>query len=190
MAEDKKEAQAADTNVPDFVAEAESAVAQGAEDFTVGSSQKKMEEITVKFGKGCVGNTFTGKDGKEYTSILIPNSDPNDHRPWATFVTRANAVHEDKFGKGMWVKLPAEGHTTIRRDHIVGQDEAGKNIWEPEMTKISNKELKSMVEFYKERPRESVKQKMEEKKAEVQASKDAAEKAPKKTKSKSKDAAL
>ena len=188
MSEEKKEAQAA--GIPDFVAEAEAAMAQGAEGFTAGAEQKKMEEITVKFGKGCVGNTFMGKDGKEYTSILIPNSDPNDHRPWATFVARANAVHEDKFGKGMWVKLPAEGHTTIRRDHIIGQDEAGKNIWEPEMTKVTNKELKAMVEFYKERPRESVKQKMEEKKAEVQATKDAAEKAPKKTKSKSKDAAL
>ena len=88
--------------------------------------REKIEELTVKFGKGCIGNTFTGKDGKEYTSILIPNSDPDDHRPWATFVARANAVHEDKFGKGMWVKLPADGTTTIRRDNIAGQDEAGK----------------------------------------------------------------
>ena len=152
--------------------------------------REKIEELTVKFGKGCIGNTFTGKDGKEYTSILIPNSDPDDHRPWATFVARANAVHEDKFGKGMWVKLPADGTTTIRRDNIAGQDEAGKSIWEPELTKISNKELKAMVEFYKDRPRESVKQKMEEKKAEVAANKDTAEKTPKKAKSKSKEAEL
>lgn len=152
--------------------------------------REKIEELTVKFGKGCIGNTFTGKDGKEYTSILIPNSDPDDHRPWATFVARANAVHEDKFGKGMWVKLPADGTTTIRRDNIAGQDDAGKNIWEPELTKISNRELKAMVEFYKDRPRESVKQKMEEKKAEVAANKDAAEKTPKKAKSKSKEAEL
>ena len=54
--------------------------------------KKKMDEITIKFGKGCVGEPFTGKDGKEYKQILIPNKDENDHSPWATFVARSNAV--------------------------------------------------------------------------------------------------
>lgn len=115
------------------------------------TEKKEFKEITLKFGKGLVGEPFTAKDGNEYKSIQIPNKDENDHRPWATFVVRANAVHEDQFGKGMWVKLPSEGHTTIRRNMIVGQDEKGANIWDTEKTSVTNQELKSMVEFYKER---------------------------------------
>ena len=129
--------------------------------------KKEFQEITLKFGKGCVGDTFHGKDGKEYTSILIPNADPDDHRPWATFVVKANAVHEDKFGKGMWIKLPSEGHTTIRRDRLAGEDADGKRIWETDKTKVTNRELKGMVEFYK--TRDSVKQKLNEKKAGIAA---------------------
>ena len=143
---------------------------------TVGNAQAKtlenkdfpkIEEITLKFGKGCVGEPFMAKDGKEYVSILIPNSDENDHRPWATFVARSNAVHEDKFGgKGMWTKVPAEGHTTIRRSVVVGEDETGNRIWDTQSTKVSNKELKGMVEFYKNRPKEkgSILAKLAEKK--------------------------
>ncbi len=102
------------------------------------AEKQKMDEITIKFGKGCVGEPFTGKDGKEYKQILIPNKDENDHSPWATFVARSNAVHEDQFGKGMWMKLPADGHTTVRKDHCVGEGADGKKIWETEKTKVSN----------------------------------------------------
>ena len=136
-----------------------------------GKEYTQIEEITLKFGKGCVGDTFMGKDGKEYTSILIPNSDPNDHRPWATFVVKSNAVHEDKFGKGMWLKLPAEGHTTIQRDQCIGEDPEGKKIWEKSKTKVSNRDLKGMVEFYKTKSRDSIRQKLDEKKADVSVTK-------------------
>lgn len=136
------------------------------------SERPQLEEITIKFGKGLLGDPFMGKDGNEYRSVLIPNSDPEDHRPWASFVVRANRVHEDKFGKGMWIKLPAEGYTTIKRGEVVGKDEAGKSIWEDKFTKVANRELKTMVEFYKERPRESVKGKLAEKQAEVDQAKE------------------
>ena len=159
-----------------------------------GGEHKKMDEITLKFGKGCVGEPFTGKDGKEYKPILIPNKDANDHSPWATFVARSNAVHEDKFGKGMWMKLPADGHTTVRKDHCVGEGADGKKIWETEKTKVTNRELKGMVEFYKtrgkeqeEKPRESLKDRLSEKKAEVSQQK---HDAPQKTATKSKEASL
>ena len=92
--------------------------------------KKEFKEVTVKFGKGLVGEPFQGKDGKDYRQIKIPNQDENDKSPWATFVVKANSVHEDQFGKGMWVKLPAEGSTTVRKDNVVGQDEAGKNVYE------------------------------------------------------------
>ena len=115
--------------------------------------KKEFKEITVKMGKGLVGEPFQGKDGKDYRQIKIPNQDQNDKSPWATFVVKANAVHDDQFGKGMWVKLPAEGSTTVRKDQVVGQDEAGKNIYETTKTKVPNTELKGMVEFYKNQDR-------------------------------------
>ena len=115
--------------------------------------KKEFKEITVKMGKGLVGEPFQGKDGKDYRQIKIPNQDQSDKSPWATFVVKANAVHDDQFGKGMWVKLPAEGSTTVRKDQIVGQDEAGKNVYETTKTKVPNTELKGMVEFYKTQDR-------------------------------------
>ena len=141
------------------------------------------DEITLKFGKGCVGEEFQGKDGNSYKEILVPNKDQNDHRPWQTFVVKANHVHENQYGKGMWCKLPANGSTTLHRNVKVGQDEQGKPIWDTEKTKVPNKELKKMVEAYKERS--SMKEKLTEKKAEV-----AMQKPAEKSQQKSKEAAL
>ena len=112
-----------------------------------------FQEITLKFGRGCVDYTFTARDGHDYTCIFIPNSSPDDHSPWATFVVRANALHEDKFGKGMWVKLPSEGHTTIRKSVPAGHTADGRTVWQTKKIKIPNKELNEMVEFYKTRDR-------------------------------------
>lgn len=126
---------------------------------------KKWEEVTLKFGKGCVGDEFHGKDGKSYREILVPNVDKSDQRPWQTFVVKSNHVHENQYGKGMWCKLPAEGHTTLRRTVKVREDEHGKPVWGIERTKIANKDLKKLVEAYKDR--DSMKEKLTEKKAEV-----------------------
>ena len=41
-----------------------------------------MDEISIKFGKG-LAEPFTGKDGKEFMRILIPNQDPGDKTPWS-----------------------------------------------------------------------------------------------------------
>lgn len=152
---------------------------------------KEFKEITVKMGKGLVGEPFQGKDGKDYRQIKIPNKDENDKSPWATFVVRANAVHDDQFGKGMWIKLPEEGSTTVRKDQVIGQDQTGKNIYVSDKTKVPNTELKSMVEFYKnndrnqdqsqsapknsieDKPRASLKDKMEKNKEKVAENKKA-----------------
>ena len=130
---------------------------------------KKMDEITLKFGKGCVGDEFQSKDGVKYREILVPNQDKEDHRPWQTFVVKSNHVHENQFGKGMWCKLPANGSTTLHRSVKVGQDEQGKPIWDTEKTKVSNRDLKKMVEAYKDkdRDRSSMKEKLAEKQAVV-----------------------
>ena len=47
--------------------------------------RKEFEELTIKFGKG-LAEDFTGKDGKVYKRILIPNANPADHSPWASFM--------------------------------------------------------------------------------------------------------
>ncbi len=146
-------------------------------------SRRNRDEITIKFGKGCVGDAFLGKDGRIYRKISIPNVDENDRRPWQSFVVEAREIHDNKFGKGMWCKLPADGHTTLRRSAKGGIDEQGKPIWENQYTKVSNVELKMLVEAYKEkdrdrdnekglikgasRTRESFKEKLAEKKEEI-----------------------
>jgi hypothetical protein len=61
--------------------------------------------------------------------ILIPNQDPGDKTPWASFVLPAKAVHENQYGKGLWAKIPAEGTTVVTKPVLKGQDEQGKNIY-------------------------------------------------------------
>ena len=117
------------------------------------SGEKKMEEITLHFGKG-TAEPFTSKDGKEMMRIVIPNQDRSDHTPWASFVLPAKAVHENQYGKGLWAKVPADGTTTVTKPHLAGQRD-GKNIWEDEKKAVPNKELKGMVEFYKAAGRDS-----------------------------------
>ena len=73
----------------------------------------------------------------------------------------------------MWVKLPAEDSTTVRKDNVVGQDEAGKNVYETTKEKVSNKELKARVEFYKDKDkdRDSLKDRLSDKKETVSQNK-------------------
>lgn len=130
------------------------------------SERREFQTLTIKFAKGLVGEPFMSKGGKELVEITIPNSDPADKRPWQTFVLASRDVHEDKFGKGMWAKIPAEGHTTVQRQTRSNPEAEGPAAWTSEKTVVSNADLKKMVEFYKERPRESVKEKLEQKKEE------------------------
>ena len=111
----------------------------------------KAEEITVKFAKGLVGAPFTAKNGKECVRISIPNSNPEDKRPWAYIVTAANHVHENKFGKGVWMKIPADGQTKVFRSEFSGQTSEGKNIYNKSEQTVTNREIKSMLESYKTR---------------------------------------
>lgn len=132
-----------DVQVPDFVQEAEAMLAKE------GAAQKR-DEVTIKFGKG-LAEPFTSKDGKEFMRITIPNQDPADKTPWASFVLPAKAVHENQYGKGLWAKIPAEGTTVVTKPTLIGQDEAGKNIWQDVKTQVPNRTLKAMVESYKTR---------------------------------------
>ena len=153
-----------DLFVPDFVKEAEEQIAKGVKLPT-------QEEVTIKFGKG-LAEPFKSKDGREFMRISIPNQDPADKTPWASFVLPAKAVHENQYGKGLWAKIPADGTTVVTKPVLKGQDEQGKNIWEDQKTRVPNQELKSMVEAYKTRapqardqraaePRESAREKLD-----------------------------
>lgn len=154
--------------VPDFVQEAETQMAKEAREGKTAEAPEKREEVTIKFGKG-LAEPFTAKDGREFTRIMIPNRDPADKTPWASFVLPSKGVHENQYGKGLWAKIPAEGTTVVTKPVLVGQDEAGKNIWEDQKTKVPNRELKGMVEAYKAKapqaketqPRESAREKLD-----------------------------
>ena len=76
---------------------------------------RQESEIAIKFGKG-LAQPFTGKDGTPYMRIKIPNADAKDKSPWQYFVVPAKTVHENQFGKGLWIKLPLHGSTS---DHIL-----------------------------------------------------------------------
>ena len=117
-------------------------------------SRKDFEEITIKFAKGLCSEPFMSKGGKEFVRIQIPNSDTADHDPWQEFVLESKQVHENQYGKGLWAKIPADGHTTVSRPFLAGQDEKGRNIWDSKKRTVSNRELKELVEFYKSRGRD------------------------------------
>lgn len=127
-------------------------ILEGKDEKTAEAEKKEFKEITLKFGKGLVGDEFQGKDGNSYRQIMIP---PNEEtkQPWQTFVVKSNQVHENQFGKGMWCKLPAEGSTTVTKSVVKGVDEQGKTIWNNEKRKVPNTELKEMVEAYKNKDR-------------------------------------
>ena len=118
------------------------------------NSAEERREVAIKFGKGLMGEPFTSKAGKQLVEIKIPNPDPKDTRSWETFVVPVGFVHENKFGKGMWMKLPEDGYTKLSRPKVIGQDENGKNIWGSDTRTVSNQELKALVESYKERNRD------------------------------------
>lgn len=172
-----------DPAIPDFVAEAEAAMAAG-EAF----APEEKQEVTIKFGKGLVGEPFTSKTGKELVEVKIPNTDPADYRPWESFVISPKMIHENKFGKGLWMKLPEDGSTRLARSVNCGKDENGKNIWKKEFREVSNGELKSMLESYK--TRESVLNKLSEKKEAVTDAPKKDAKTKSKTKSKNNEMSL
>ena len=50
------------------------------------SPKKEFKEITMKFGKGCVGVVFLGMVGIMYMEFLVPNPDMYVHSRCHTFV--------------------------------------------------------------------------------------------------------
>lgn len=115
------------------------------------SPAQERNEITIKFGRGLVSAPFTARTGRECVSIKIPHADPADKTPWPSIIVAANHVHENRFGKGMWMKLPADGETKLYVPEVTGQTPDGRNVYKNAVVKMSNTEIKAMLESYKER---------------------------------------
>lgn len=146
-------------SIPDFVREAEEAMARG-------ETFDPPAEVTIKFGKGLVGEPFTSKSGKELVEVKIPNPDRGDSRSWESFVISPKVIHDNKFGKGVWMKLPEDGTTRLSRSVKTGMNENGMPVWGHETREVSNTELKSLLEAYKNKDRGSVLSDLSERKAE------------------------
>lgn len=84
-----------DPNITDFIREAEEAMARGE------MLPESPAEVTIKFGKGLVGEPFTSKIGKKLVEISIPNPDRADTRPRESFVISPKMIHDNQFGKGV-----------------------------------------------------------------------------------------
>lgn len=106
----------------------------------------QIEEVTLKISEGWVGNRFTSKSGKELVEVKIPNANREDKSPWPSFVTDPKRLHKNKFGTGLWMKIPKNAHTTLKRPMRIGTDPSGKGIYENRMDSIPNTELKSMID--------------------------------------------
>ena len=80
-------------------------------------------------------------------------------------------IHENKFGKGVWMKLPEDGTTRLSRSVKNGIDDAGQPIWGRETREVTNAELKALMESYKDRSRGSVLSDLSDRKEETAAAK-------------------
>ncbi len=148
-------------DIPEWIQEAERAVANGEI-----PAPKEVKEVTIKFGKGLVGEPFTSKSGHELVEVKIPNQDPEDKTPWASFVISPKMIHENKFGKGVWMKLQEDGAIRVSKPVIKGIREDGKKEWDKEVRMVPNLELKGMMEIYKTKDRDSLLENLEDKKKE------------------------
>ena len=107
-----------------------------------GKNKEEKKEITIKFGKGNVQH-FKGKDDVEYAKIVFRHDNE-----WKSFVIPAKYVHENQYGKGMWCKLLADGHTKVSTN---AKGEDGNYI----NSIVENKDLKAMVESYKKKEKKT-----------------------------------
>lgn len=95
------------------------------------------------------------------------DSDKDDHTPWASFVISPKMIHDNKFGKGVWMKLPEDGTTKVSKPVILGEKEDGKKEWGNDVREVPNTELKEMMESYKTKERDSLLGNLDEKKQEA-----------------------
>ena len=59
--------------------------------------------ITIKFARGLFGDEFTARNGNELVRVKIPNEDPEDHSPWASFVVPVGSVTVRMARQYVWI---------------------------------------------------------------------------------------
>lgn len=75
-------------------------------------------------------------------------------------------IHENKFGNGVWMKLPEDGTTRITKPVVARTREDGRKEWSKDVKEVPNTELKELMEVYKTRNKESLLGNLEDKKKE------------------------
>ncbi len=98
-------------------------------------------EITIKFGKGCMKEfEKAGADGEpeKFAEIRF-----KDGGTWKTFVVPRKYVHENQFGKGLWLKRNSSGKTKVTTYNAETKEKTEE--WVP------NQDLKKKVESYKQK---------------------------------------
>ena len=120
----------------------------------VREARENVREVSIHFARG-LAKPVTLADGREMMRVSIPNIDSGDKSPWAYFLLPANIVHENQYGKGLWAKIRADGSTLISKP-IPERREGDRTIWGCDQVRISNEELKAVVESYKTKERPSV----------------------------------
>lgn len=101
--------------------------------------EKDYSELTIKFGKGCMKEfERTSENGEIETFAEIRFKDGEQ---WKSFVVPRKYVHENQFGKGLWMKRNADGKTKVQSYNSETKEKTEEYI--------SNKDLKKKVEHYK-----------------------------------------
>lgn len=109
----------------------------------------EREEVTLHFGKGLC-QFFTSKKGEEMARVKIPNT---PYESWPSFVVPARIVHDNRYGKGYWMKLPADAKTTLTiSKKVTGED--GLEKWQDKKIAVDNRHLKDLVEAYRKVPQQ------------------------------------
>ena len=107
------------------------------------------DEISLHFGKKLC-TFFTSRAGKEMARIKIPGT---EYPSWPEFVVPAKMVHDNQYGKGFWIKLPANGKTRLSYSERTDLPNGERNYERKEVT-VTNRELKEMVESYRHQDRD------------------------------------
>lgn len=98
---------------------------------------KEPEKETVKISANCVGKPFTSNTGAELVSVKVPNQDPADKSPWATFVVGADQVSDKDERNKVTLTLSANASISLKKTAVVD----GKNVLE-DAGKLTVSELK------------------------------------------------
>lgn len=109
------------------------------------SDEQQPEMITLHFARGLVGKPFT-LNGIKLVTVKIPSG---SGKIWDRFVTDPAKIRDNRFGKGVWMQIPAEGKTKICITTEQEPDEYGNRRYERRYKKIPNRELKARVEAYR-----------------------------------------